>query len=125
MATIAFAAGFPQRISPSLTAVQWGALTFAGLDDGAVYDWVEGAANLFVQVTGTLGVGGSITFEGSLDGTTFFALTQADGATAATFTALGGAAINGTPRFIRARVTAGDGTTSLTPRVSFQRALRA
>lgn len=125
MATIPFAAGFPQRISPATTAVQWGALTQTGLDDGAVYEWVDGAADVSVQVTGTLGVGGSLTFQGSVDGATFFPLTLEGGTAAATFTALGGGSINGTPRFIRPIVTAGDGTTSLVARVSFARAVRA
>lgn len=77
------------------------AVTTMGFDEGVVL------------VTGTFGVGGSVTAEGSIDGTTWYALPGAAGAVIA-ITAVGAAVVpilGG--RFIRARVTAGDGTTAL------------
>jgi len=66
-----------------------------------------------IVVTGTFGAAGNVAVEASYDGTNFFALSGVAGTviaiTAAGLTAipfLGG-------RFIRAHVTAGDGTTAL------------
>lgn len=66
-----------------------------------------------VQVTGTFGASGSVTIQGSMDGSTWFTMTDVSG-TAATFSAAGGVALAENPRYIRPEVTAGDGTTSLT-----------
>lgn len=65
-----------------------------------------------VTVTGTFGAGGSVAIEGSFDGTNFFALPNVAGTTVA-ITAAGYAYVLAATRFIRARVTAGDGTTAL------------
>ena len=66
-----------------------------------------------IQITGTLGTGGEITVEGSLDGgTTAFTLTQAD-TTAFVLNALGGAAVLEAVPLIRVNATNGDGTTYL------------
>jgi hypothetical protein len=90
--------------------------TWTGLlntDDGAPYDWSDGPAESFVAVTGTFGTGGSLTIQGSNDGTNWVAMSlQPSGA--ATFTAAGGGDLAGTPRFVRPIVTAGDGATNLT-----------
>jgi hypothetical protein len=63
------------------------------------------------QVAGTFGMAGSVSLEGSNDGTTWVALSPAALTAAGFFAALG---IMEHPRFIRPNVTAGDGTTSLT-----------
>jgi len=70
-------------------------------------------ATLTAQLTGTLGAGGSVTMEGSMDGTTYGSLHTTSG-TIATMTALGLIAIAELPLYIRPNVTAGDGTTALT-----------
>lgn len=69
-----------------------------------------------VQVLGTFGVGGSVNIEGSNDGGTTWAIindTRGEGSPL-TFTTADVRAINENPDLIRANVTAGDGTTSLT-----------
>jgi len=66
-----------------------------------------------VQVQGTFGTGGSVTFQGSNDGTNWFALTDPQG-NAITKTADALEQISEISRYVRPNVTAGDGTTALT-----------
>jgi hypothetical protein len=74
-----------------------------------------------VQVAGTFGTGGSVTIEGSNDGTNWF--TQVDRAGAAlTFTAAGMKTVIDAPIHLRAKCTAGDGTTALSATVAAHRA---
>lgn len=89
----------------------WGPL--ANGDSGAA-DTSGRLSDKSVQITGTFGAGGSVTLQGSNDGTNWATLTKADGTTAATFTSAGMAQILENPEFIRPTVTAGDGTTALT-----------
>lgn len=120
MATIALTVA---RVSPSLTVLSWGAL--ANGDDGAPFEWVDGGAEIWVQVIGTFGVGGSISFQGSVNGTNWVTMTRVGGTSAATFTTAGGAALNGVPRYLRHVVTSGDETTALAGAATYQRYLRA
>lgn len=81
-------------------------------DDGAPCAML-GYDEVSIVVTGTFGAGGSATLEGSHDGVTYFALRNHAG-TAIAITAAGGdVAAASAFRFVRPRVTAGDGTTSL------------
>ena len=82
------------------------------LDTGSPVQFAK-YADRCVQVTGTFGAGGSVTLEGSNNGTDWFALSKMAGGPA-TFTAAGGGQILDNPLFVRPNVTAGDGTTSLT-----------
>ncbi len=67
-----------------------------------------------VQVFGTFGAAGNVAIEGSLDGgTTWAVLNDIDG-TSLNVTAASIVKVRETLGRIRARVTAGDGTTSLT-----------
>lgn len=66
-----------------------------------------------VQVTGTFGVGGSVTIKGSNDGGTTWANLTDPGGTVITFTATGMKQILENPQLIRPDVTAGDGSTAL------------
>lgn len=64
-----------------------------------------------VAISGTFGAGGSVTVEGSIDNVTWYTVPSAVGLP---ITAAGVAAFpNLFSRFLRARTTAGDGTTSL------------
>lgn len=74
--------------------------------DGA--EWGDRA----VQVVGTFGAGGTIVWEGSNDGTNYVTLKDSFNV-ATSFTAAGIATVIDVPRYCRPRVTAGDGTTSL------------
>jgi hypothetical protein len=80
-------------------------------DDGSPFEAAD-FADRTVQITGTLGVGGTITIEGSNDGTNWVALTDPQG-NAVTKTALGIETIEEAPRYTRPHVTGGDVNTSL------------
>jgi hypothetical protein len=90
----------------------WSAMTFSGTDVGAAFPysaWVDQS----VQVTGTFGAGGNVRWEGSNDGTNYVALTDPQG-NALDFTTAKIEAVTEIAALVRPRVTAGDGTTSLT-----------
>jgi len=65
-----------------------------------------------VQIAGTLGSGGTIVVEGSNDGVTYYTLKDIFG-TSLSFTTLGLSGIAEITKWIRVRVTAGDGSTDL------------
>lgn len=92
--------------------ITWANLTQSGGDVGAEVSWV-GFPDRAVQVAGTFGVGGAVVIEGSIDGNNWAPLTDPQG-NALSFTAAKIEAVTELVRFIRPRVTAGDGTTSLT-----------
>jgi len=102
--------------------VTWTPMTFTGLDAGAPVQWVE-YADRCVQVAGTFGTGGSVTIEGSNDGSNFVVLTDPQG-NALTITAARIEQVLELPRYVRPRVTAGDGTTSLTVTICMRRVTR-
>jgi hypothetical protein len=89
----------------------WGAQ--ANGDDGAVVgpDW-SSYPDRSVQVTGTFGAAGSVSWEGSNDGSNWAVLTTPAGG-AVTFTAAGLKQVLEGSLYARPHVTAGDGTTSL------------
>lgn len=66
-----------------------------------------------IQLTGTFGTGGEVTFQGSNDGTNWNTLTDPQG-NALTKTAASLEVVTETPRYVRPSVTGGDGSTSLT-----------
>lgn len=88
--------------------------TWASLLNGEAGTAVKLAnyASRCVQISGTFGVGGSVSIEGSNDGTTWAVLSDSLG-NALTKTAAALDDILENPRELRARVTAGDGTTNL------------
>lgn len=90
----------------------WTGLTFSGLDTGQPWDTFD-YADYTVQFGGTFGAGGSVSLEGSNDGTTYFVLNDVQ-ASAITKTAAALEQVAEAPRWVRPVITAGDGTTSLT-----------
>lgn len=96
--------------------------TWTGLlngDDGSPIDWSEWADRTF-QATGTFGAGGSVQMEWSNDGTNWVLASNPQGTTSAK-TAAGGCALLESSLYVRPRVTAGDGTTSLTVKLFARR----
>lgn len=90
--------------------IVWAAL--ANGDSGA--PMIMPGSNLrSIQVNGTFGSGGTILLEGSNDGTNYYTLTDPQG-NAISKTAAGIEAIEEITIYVRPRVSAGDGTTSLT-----------
>ena len=81
-------------------------------DSGAPIELVD-YPDMTVAITGTFGAAGSITMQGSNDGTNWFALTDPQG-NAITKTAAGMEIVVEAPRYVRPLVAGGDGTTSLT-----------
>lgn len=92
--------------------IAWTGLTFATTDDGDPLE-MPGSADRSVQVTGTLGAGGSVRIEGSNDGVNYAALNDPQG-NVLDIATLKIEQVLDLTRYIRPRVTAGDGTTSLT-----------
>ena len=91
--------------------------TWIGLlngDDGGAAS-ISGAPDQTVQVFGTFGVGGTIIFEGTLEGepSNWFPLVDPQG-NAISFQAAGGELVLELTAHIRPRVTGGDGSTALT-----------
>lgn len=107
MATRDFSAN---QENPTARAVTWTGLL--NTDDGAPHD-IRGYPDRSVQFFGTFGVGGTIVLEGSNDGTNWETLTDPQG-NAISKTAKALEQILEHTRFVRPRVSAGDGTTSLT-----------
>ena len=87
-------------------------MTFSGTDVGVAQE-MPGSADRSVQVSGTFGTGGNLRIEGSNDGITYAVLTDPQG-NALDFTTAKIETVMEIVRFIRPRITAGDGTTSLT-----------
>lgn len=89
--------------------------TYAGMangDDGKPLEQAENA-DRSVQVDGTFGLAGNLAIEGSNDGITYYVLTDPQG-NSLNFTSGKIEAVTEATRFIRPRVTSGDGTTNLT-----------
>lgn len=89
--------------------------TWAGMAVGDDGERIELAnfADRSVQVTGVFGAGGNVRIEGSLDGVNYAPLTDPQGNNL-DINAAKIEAITEIVRYIRPRVTAGDGTTLLT-----------
>lgn len=93
--------------------VTWTGLLQSSADVGAAFECAD-KTKLTAQLSGTLGVGGAVTIEGSNDNASWGALHDAAGA-ALVLDAIGEINVAGEqPRYVRPHVTAGDGTTSFT-----------
>lgn len=97
-------------------------ISWAGLLNGDSGDPFElaGARIGSVQVLGTFGAGGTVLLEGSNDGTTYATLSNQAGTAISHTTAVLKTPVE-TPRYVRPRVSAGDGTTDLTAILLVQR----
>jgi hypothetical protein len=109
MPVIALAETRDQTFGNNAHFVQWTPLLNG--DSGAPYS-MAGFADRSVQVTGTFGAGGTVLVEGSNDGTNYVTLSDPQGV-ALSKTAAALQEISQISRFIRPRVSAGDGTTSI------------
>ncbi|HXH24040.1 MAG TPA: hypothetical protein VNI78_02250 [Vicinamibacterales bacterium] len=104
-----------ETFGDDVRVVSWTGLTQASTDDGEPLE-MPGWADRSVQVLGTLGVGGSVRIEGSnvaSPGVNDWApLTDPQG-NALDINSLKIEAVTELTRWIRPRITAGDGTTNL------------
>ncbi|MFO0467337.1 MAG: hypothetical protein ACK5ZS_00090 [bacterium] len=80
-------------------------------DDGSPIE-MPGSSDRSIQFTGTFGTGGTIALEGSNDGVNYVVLTDPQGNNISK-TAASIEAVTELTRYIRPRVTAGDGSTNL------------
>ena len=95
----------------SVQLIRFQSLTQTGSDATAPIEWCQ-YSDRCVQVQGTWGAAGALVIEGSNDGTNYVTLNSAQGA-ALSLSADGLKQVLEVPRYARARVTGGDGTTSL------------
>jgi len=93
----------------SVVAILWSGL--ANGDSGEPVSLAE-FSDRSVQIQGTLGSGGTVVIEGSNDGVSYHTLHDIFGSSISV-TALGLMGIAEISKWIRARVTAGDGTTDI------------
>lgn len=105
----------PTIVQPGGPYVDHGTLvTWSGLlngDTGAEVN-LSDFPDRTVQILGVFGVGGSVSFEGSNNGTDWLVLTDPQG-NAIIKTGAAMEFVTETPLFVRPRVTSGDGTTNL------------
>lgn len=117
MATTVTVTYSPNGLRETALAV-WAAL--ANGESGAAVELPQ-YADRSVQIQGTFGAAGSVTIEGSNDGTNYHPLTDPQG-NDLTKTAADLEHIAEMTRYIRPRCTAGDGTTSLAITIMARRA---
>lgn len=87
-------------------------------DTGAPLD-CSTYADRVVQFDGTLGAGGNLIVEGSVDGVLYYTLTDLQGI-ALSLAALTLKSVAQITRFIRPRISAGDGTTLLSLKIQMR-----
>lgn len=109
MATRALTSNHPDNPSIGIGGWKWTGLLNG--DDGSPL-LIDRRTDRSVQVSGTFGAGGTLVIEGSNDGTNYYTLNDLQGTTLS-FTSARLEGISEMPLYIRPRVTAGDGTTSL------------
>lgn len=110
MPTVNLTKSLPDTMSQRVAVVQWASM--ANSDTGEQLELAQ-YPDRSVQVAGTFGTGGALVIEGSNDGTNWATLTDPQG-NALSFSSAKIEAVSELARYIRPRVAAGDGTTSLT-----------
>ena len=110
MATITSTQELPIQGDNSFLKIVWPNLFLTDVGDPFT---LAQYADRSVQISGTFGVGGTLIFEGSINGATYDILTDPQGNNLS-FTSGKIEAISELVLLIRPRVSAGDGTTNLT-----------
>lgn len=118
MATVASSVARIETFLDDAHVITWSPLTTTDADGAAIA--MPGSADRTIQFTGTFGTGGTIVMQGSnlaspvaSTDADWFTLTDPQG-NAISKTAAAGEAVLELTRWIRPKVTAGDGSTSLT-----------
>jgi hypothetical protein len=120
MATITPTISNSGKFGDNTIIYSWASMTNATSDVGAALE-LPGWADRSVQITGTFGASGTCVIEGSNDGTNYVTLNNLQGSALS----LGSATIKGIAeitRYVRPRITNGDGTTSLTVTIMARKA---
>lgn len=87
--------------------------TLANGDDGAPFDG-PAREHQSIQIQGTLGAGFNLIVEGSNDGSNYHTMNDLDGNSLGSIAAVGIYQIRGVAKYIRPRISGGDGTTAIT-----------
>ncbi len=108
--SVQYEKSFPASMNQTCAVIVWPGMSNG--DDGVPFELAQ-FPDRSVQVSGDFGVGGNLRIEGSLDGVNYYALSDPQGND---LNFVGGKieAITELVRYLRPRVTAGDGSTSLT-----------
>lgn len=103
----------------------WAGLLQSSLDTGAAVSVADAIEIMVMIVSGTLGAGGAITWEGSLDNNLWFPLSSRIGTPVAIVQTalLTPTMVQERPLYVRPRISAGDGTTTLVAAVVIKRGL--
>lgn len=103
----------------------WAGLLQSSLDTGAGVSVADAIDIMVMIISGTLGAGGAITWEGSIDNANWFPLSSRIGTPVAIVQTalLTPTMVQERPLWVRPRVTAGDGTTTLVAGVVTKRAI--
>lgn len=109
MPTTSYTSNHPDNPSVGIGGWKWEAMPNG--NDGTPL-LIDRRTDRSVQVSGTFGAGGTVVIEGSNDGTNYYTLNDLQG-TALSFTSARLEGISEVPLYVRPRVTAGDGTTSI------------
>lgn len=109
MATVNNSVSEIKNYGESAHIVSWSAIPNG--DTGQAIE-MPGSVVRSVQLGGTFGAGGTVVIEGSNDGTNYITLTDPQ-ANALSKTAAAIETIQEVTRYVRPRVTAGDGTTAI------------
>lgn len=91
----------------------WTPLTTTNSDGDPIGYASNGMGGVTFQVNGTFGIGGAVAVEGSNNGANWYVLNDQANAPLM-FSGAGLKTVRDMPLYIRPRVTAGDGTTSIT-----------
>lgn len=108
MATRAFTAAWHREGEFGAAGITWTGLLDG--DDGAPWEFKDGPITYTATISGAFGTGGTVLIEHSADGITWGTMIQVNNS-AASFTAATSAALRGSPRYIRPRISAGTGVT--------------
>lgn len=114
-----------QAVTPLSVGTQVNMYTSAAMANGDTTTplQITDFADKTVQFDGTFGAGGSVSLEGSNDGTNWFVIKDPS-STAITKTAAGISAVLEHPLQVRGHATAGDGTTAIVMRLMARRGPR-
>jgi hypothetical protein len=117
MATVA---GVDQLYLQNHRVRTWTPLTTTNSDGDPISYASNGMGGVTFQVNGTFGSGGTVLVEGSNNGINWYTLSdQAN--SPVSFSAAGLKTVRDQPLFMRPRVSAGDGTTSITVVAALQK----
>lgn len=120
MATIEASAAYGPNNQRNAVTVTWPTMTQTGSDVGEAWEHAD-FGDRTIQFDGTIGAAGSISLQGSNDGSTWIVLTDPQGNAITKTTLPAIETVTENTRFVRPIINAGDGTTSINARLFARR----